>query len=71
MLKQLATLALACASLHAQIAGTGTAANAVPSPGPSALPANPVIEWNKTLLVIVRTPGAQPATIHSVSSSPG
>jgi hypothetical protein len=68
MLKQLATLALACASLHAQIAGTGTAANAVPSPGPSALPANPVIEWNKTLLVIVRTPGAQPATIHSTRS---
>lgn len=27
--------------------------------------ANPVIEWNKTLLTIVRTPGAQPPTIHS------
>src|ERR1700756_597730 len=26
---------------------------------------NPVIEWNKTLLTIVRTPGAQPPTIHS------
>ena len=26
---------------------------------------NPVIEWNKTLLSIVRTPGAQPPTIHS------
>jgi hypothetical protein len=25
---------------------------------------NPVLLWNKTLLVIVRTPGAQPATIH-------
>jgi membrane-associated phospholipid phosphatase len=26
---------------------------------------NAVIEWNRTLLTIVRTPGAQPATIHS------
>lgn len=26
---------------------------------------NAVIEWNKTLLTILRTPGAQPATIHS------
>jgi hypothetical protein len=26
---------------------------------------NPVIEWNRTLLTILRTPGAQPATIHS------
>ena len=29
---------------------------------------NPVIEWNKSLLVILRTPGAQPATIHSTRS---
>jgi len=29
---------------------------------------NPVIQWNKTLLVIVRTPGAQPATMHSTRS---
>ncbi|HLJ91225.1 MAG TPA: vanadium-dependent haloperoxidase [Candidatus Angelobacter sp.] len=29
---------------------------------------NPVIEWNRTLLVIVRTPGAQPATIHPTRS---
>jgi membrane-associated phospholipid phosphatase len=30
-----------------------------------AQPINAVIEWNRTLLAIVRTPGAQPATIHS------
>src|SRR4026207_1291571 len=30
-----------------------------------AQPVNAVIEWNRTLLKIVRTPGAQPATIHS------
>ena len=30
-----------------------------------AQPVNAVIEWNRTLLAIVRTPGAQPASIHS------
>jgi hypothetical protein len=29
---------------------------------------NPVVEWNRTLLVIVRTKGAQPATIHPTRS---
>jgi hypothetical protein len=29
---------------------------------------NPVVQWNRTLLVIVRTPGAQPATIHPTRS---
>jgi hypothetical protein len=29
---------------------------------------NPVVEWNRTLLVIVRTHGAQPATIHPTHS---
>jgi hypothetical protein len=29
---------------------------------------NPVVQWNKTLLAIVRTPGAQPATMHSTRS---
>jgi hypothetical protein len=29
---------------------------------------NPVLQWNKTLLVIVRTHGAQPATIHPTRS---
>jgi hypothetical protein len=30
--------------------------------------ANPVIEWNRTLLGIVRTKGAQPATVHPTRS---
>jgi len=30
-----------------------------------AQPVNAAIEWNRTLLTIVRTPGAQPASIHS------
>src|SRR5260370_2300124 len=29
---------------------------------------NPVIQWNRSLLVIVRTHGAQPATIHPTRS---
>jgi hypothetical protein len=31
-------------------------------------PVNPVVQWNKTLLEIVRTPKAQPATIHPTRS---
>src|SRR5260370_34351999 len=34
----------------------------------AARPVNPVVQWNKTLLVIVRTPKAQPATIHPTRS---
>jgi len=33
-----------------------------------AQPLNQVLQWNKTLLTIVRTPGAQPATIHPTRS---
>src|SRR6188472_4763761 len=33
-----------------------------------AQPVNAVFEWNRILLAIVRTPGAQPATIHSTRS---
>ena len=32
------------------------------------VPPNAAIEWNKTLLTIVRTAGAQPATLHSTRS---
>ena len=39
--------------------------DATSSAAASAEPVNPVIEWNRTLLAIVRTPGAQPAAIHS------
>src|SRR6266853_3553912 len=34
----------------------------------AARPVNPVVQWNQTLLVIVRTPGTQPATIHPTRS---
>jgi hypothetical protein len=43
-----------------------------PPPNPAQRPgaaadqqANPVVQWNAILLAIIRTPGAQPSTIHS------
>jgi membrane-associated phospholipid phosphatase len=68
MTKTLVTLALMCTSLQAQVTGASNAANAEPSAVSSAAPVNPVIEWNRALLVILRTAGAQPPTIHSTRS---
>src|ERR1700737_2955627 len=68
MSKTLVTLALMCASLQAQVTGSLIAANAEPSTVSSAVSVNPVIEWNRTLLAILRTAGAQPPTIHSTRS---
>jgi len=68
MSKLLVTLALLCASLQTQVAGASIAATGEPSVVNSAHAVNPVIEWNRTLLVILRTAGAQPPTIHSTRS---
>jgi len=68
MSKLLVTLALLCASLQAQVTGASIAATAEPSVANGAHAVNPVIEWNRTLLVILRTAGAQPSTIHSTRS---
>jgi membrane-associated phospholipid phosphatase len=57
--------ALACASLTLCL---GTAARAAEPDTTNADSTNPVIEWNQTLLKIVRTKGAQPATIHPTRS---
>ncbi len=64
MFKLITMLALTCATLQAQAVPASTAADQGQSAAPGQ-PVNPVIEWNRTLLVVVRTPGAQPATIHS------
>ena len=61
MFRILAAFALICAFL--QVAPLASAAT--DEEQNSAQPVNAVIEWNRTLLAIVRTPGAQPATIHS------
>jgi membrane-associated phospholipid phosphatase len=68
MSKTLVTLALMCASLQAQVTGASIAENAEPALVSSAPSVNPVIEWNRTLLVILRTAGAQPPTLHSTRS---
>jgi membrane-associated phospholipid phosphatase len=70
MAKSLITLVLLCASLSAQVDRSASAtADDEGNPGASsAQSVNSVIEWNRTLLVIVRTPGAQPPTIHSTRS---
>src|ERR1700746_2189041 len=70
MAKSLITLVLLCASLSAGVTGSpSVAADDEGNPGDSSAPSvNSVIEWNRTLLVIVRTPGAQPPTIHSTRS---
>jgi len=61
MFRILNTFALICAFL--QVVPLATAAR--DEGQNSAQPVNAVIEWNRTLLAIVRTAGAQLATIHS------
>jgi hypothetical protein len=60
MNKIVVPLLLLCACFTAQ-ASNSTSDSAGQTP-------NPVVQWNQTLLVIVRTPGAQPATIHPTRS---
>src|SRR5216683_8451724 len=64
-------LALLSASLLVQAGGSyGASADAIhQSPqDSSSQPVNAVVQWNRTLLAIVRTPGAQPATAHPTRS---
>jgi hypothetical protein len=67
MVKSLIALVLLCTGLSAQITASASAtADDEGNPGASsAQSVNSVIEWNRTLLAIVRTAGAQPPTIHS------
>jgi len=45
-----------------------TTANLAPAIAQATQPVSQVVQWNRMLLVIVRTPGAQPATIHATRS---
>src|SRR5258708_1513593 len=66
MTKNIFILALVCAGLLAPVTGVAvTNDGGGHQAASSTQPVNPVIEWNRTLLTIVRTPGAQPPTIHS------
>ena len=71
MKKLLTTLTLLCATLSVQVCESYGASldgeRQIPR-GPAAHSVNPVLQWNKTLLVIVRTPGAQSPTIHPTRS---
>jgi membrane-associated phospholipid phosphatase len=72
MSKIVIAFALFCAALSALAGGSYAANSSNGQPqaasDSSGQPVNVVIQWNKTLLVIVRTPKAQPATIHPTRS---
>ena len=63
MLRALFAIAL-CTSLAA-LAGTANGAETDVTDQSSDNAINPVIQWNRELLSIVRTPGDQPATVHA------
>ena len=50
------------------VALLAAAANLAPATAQATKPVSQVVQWNRMLLVIVRTPGAQPATIHPTRS---
>ena len=51
----------------AAVARADTPGNIVAAPN-AAVAVDPVIAWNQTLVGILGTPGAQPATIHATRS---
>ena len=71
MTKILIMLTLLCTGLWVQVTESHGASldggQQIPR-GPATQSVNPVLQWNRALLVIVRTPGAQPATIHPTRS---
>src|SRR6266702_6611458 len=71
MRRLLISLLFASACLSAQASLVNAASPAEKGPetaGTSTEALNPVVQWNRILLVVVRTPGAQPATIHPTRS---
>ena len=50
------------------LAGTALTAQSNGAPTSTGQSIDPVVQWNRNLLAIVRTPGAQPATIHPTRS---
>ena len=71
MTKIAITLTLLCTGLWVQVTESYGASldggQQIPR-GPATQSVNPVLQWNRAVLVIVRTPGAQPATIHPTRS---
>src|SRR3954464_6278863 len=60
MIKAFVALTLMGISMQAQVA--------FQPPNGMFEPANPVVQWNRNLMAIVRTPGAQPGAIHPTRS---
>ena len=58
---KLLTVALLCAALSFEGTGSARALSEASQP-------DQVIQWNRTLLQILQTPGAQPATVHPTRS---
>src|SRR6476620_9453476 len=65
MSRILITLTLLCSILSVQV---NSSYGQMSQGDSSSQSVNPVLQWNRTLLVIVRPPGAQPATIHPTRS---
>ena len=65
MSRILITLTLLCSILSVQV---NSSYGQMGQGDSSSLSVNPVLQWNRALLVIVRTPGAQPTTIHPTRS---
>jgi PAP2 superfamily len=65
MSRILITLTLLCSILSVQV---DSSYGQMSQGDSSSQSVNPVLQWNRALLVIVRTPGAQPATIHPTRS---
>src|SRR5713226_1454122 len=71
MFRILIVFTLLCAGLSILAVGSYGASPNGEHQGPngsSVQHVNPVVEWNKTLLLIIRTPQAQPATVHPTRS---
>ena len=71
MAKRLMLFALLCACILGRVTQSSGASlddERQVARDSSAQSVNPVLQWNKALLVIVRTPGAQPATVHPTRS---
>ena len=63
------TLAGICALTQTGKAAGAPLAEPTQSQGDASVkPVNPVVQWNRTLLAIIRTPKAQPAAIHPTRS---
>ena len=65
MSRILITLTLLCSILSVQV---NSSYGQMSQGDSSSQSVNPVLQWNRALLVIVRTPGAQPTTIHPTRS---